>query len=150
MVTRWLLRWRVLRSLLRARGGVSWTEVRPLLKPSRFGLWLRDRSGAGGPHEAGSHHGNPPPVLFPMATGYWLSQAVYVAAKLGLADLLKDGPRSSQELAAVRGTDPRCLFRLMRALSAARIFMHTQGDHFALASVGKSLQSDAPGSQRAI
>ncbi len=113
-------------------------------------LWPRDRSGAGGTREAGSPNATPPPVLFQMATGYWLSQAVYVAAKLGLADLLKDGPRSCQELAAVTGTDPRCLFRLMRALSAARIFVHTQGDHFALASVGKSLQSDAPGSQRAI
>jgi hypothetical protein len=75
---------------------------------------------------------------------------VYVAAKLGLADLLRNGPRSCQELAAVTGTDPRCLFRLMRALSAARIFVHTHGDHFALATAGKSLQSDAPGSQRAI
>jgi hypothetical protein len=113
--------------------------------------WLRDRSGVFRTYESESRNRNPPPpVLFQMATGYWLSQAVYVAAKLGLADLLKDGPRSCQELAAATGTDPRCLFRLMRALSAARIFVHTQGDHFALASVGKCLQSDAPGSQRAI
>ena len=150
MVARLLLRWRVLRFLVRARGVVSWSEARPLLKLCLSRLWLRDRSGVGGTQEVGSHNGNLPPVLFQIATGYWMSQAVYVAAKLGLADLLKDGPRACHELAAVTGTDPRCLFRLMRALSAARIFLHTQGDHFALASVGKSLQSDAPGSQRAI
>src|SRR6201987_5297311 len=150
MVARLLLRWRVLRALVRARGVVSWGEVRPLLKLCLSRLWLRDRSRVGGTKDAGSRNGNLPPVLFQMATGYWLSQAVYVAAKLGLADLLRNGPRSCEELAAVTGTDPRCLFRLVRALSAARIFVHTHGDQFALATAGKSLQSDAPGSQRAI
>ena len=150
MVASLLLRWRVLRALVRARGVVSWREVRPLLRLCLSSLWQHDRSGVGATKEAGSRNGNLPPVLFQMATGYWLSQAVYVAAKLGLADLLRNGPRSCQELAAVTGTDPRCLFRLMRALSAARIFVHTQGDHFALATAGQSLQSDAPGSQRAI
>jgi hypothetical protein len=37
-----------------------------------------------------STEGNPSPlVLFQMATGYWLSQAIYVAAKLGIADFLE-------------------------------------------------------------
>ena len=36
---------------------------------------------------------SPPPVtLLQMMTGYWVSQALYVAAKLGIADLLADGP----------------------------------------------------------
>ena len=150
MVARLLLRWQVLRSLVRARGVVTWDEARPLLKLCLSRLWLRNRSGVRATQEAGSRNGNLPPALFQMATGYWLSQAVYVAAKLGLADLLRDGPRSCQELAAVTGTDARCLFRLMRALSAAHIFAHTHGEHFALATVGESLQSDVPGSQRAI
>src|ERR1700751_961533 len=150
MVARLLLRWRVLRSLVRTRGIVSWGEARPLLKLCLSWLWLQARSGVRGTQEAGNRNGNLPPALFQMATGYWLSQAVYVAAKLGLADLLRNGPRSCEELAPVTGTDPRCLFRLMRALSAARIFVHTHGDQFALATAGKSLQSDAPGSQRAI
>jgi len=140
----------MLRSLARARGVVSLGEATPILKLCLSRFWLRDRSGVGGTQKAGNRNGNLLPALFQMATGYWLSQAVYVAAKLGLADLLRDGPRSCQELAAVTGTDPRCLFRLVRALSAARIFVHTHGDQFALATAGKSLQSDAPGSQRAI
>jgi hypothetical protein len=146
MVACLLLRWRVLRSLVRARGDVSWSsEANSETWPIQALATRSVRS-----WRSRKPQGNSPPVLFQMATGYWLSQAVYVAAKLGLADLLKDGPRSCQELAAVTGTDPQCLFRLMRALSAARIFVHTQGDHFALATEGKSLQSEAPGSQRAI
>ncbi|HEV2494911.1 MAG TPA: methyltransferase dimerization domain-containing protein [Terriglobia bacterium] len=41
-----------------------------------------------------------------MATGYWVSQAVYVAAKLGIADLLEKGPRICDDLANHTDTDP--------------------------------------------
>jgi sugar-specific transcriptional regulator TrmB len=51
-----------------------------------------------------------------MLTGYWISQALYVAAKLGLADLLKDGPRTADDLARPTKTHPRSLYRLLRAL----------------------------------
>lgn len=34
----------------------------------------------------------PPAILLQMMTGYWGAQAVYIAAKLGVADLLNDGP----------------------------------------------------------
>jgi hypothetical protein len=37
----------------------------------------------------------PPATLLEMMTGYWLSQALYVVAKLGVADLLVDGPNQS-------------------------------------------------------
>ena len=40
-----------------------------------------------------------PTPLFQMATGYWVSQAIYVAARLGIADVLAAGPKSGQELA---------------------------------------------------
>ena len=38
--------------------------------------------------------------LIQMGTGFWVSRIVYMAAKLGLADLLADGPKSAGELAA--------------------------------------------------
>jgi hypothetical protein len=81
-----------------------------------------------------------------MATGYWLSQAIYVAAKLGLADLLKDGPKSCSALAEATGADGPALFRLMRALSSGGVFVHLPRDHFALSCAGESLQSHVPGS----
>jgi hypothetical protein len=85
-----------------------------------------------------------------MATGYWLSQAIYVAAKLGVADFLKDGPKSCSALSRATGADEQSLFRLMRALSSVGVFVHVQGDCFALSRVGESLQSDVPGSLRSI
>ena len=53
-----------------------------------------------------------------LITGYRVSQAIYVAATLGIADLLKDGPRTCDSLAAATNTHPRTLYRLMRALAA--------------------------------
>lgn len=90
-----------------------------------------------------------PPALFQLATGYWISQAVYVAAKLGIADLLADGPLSSAELAITTGTDARSLFRVLRALAAVGVLFHTGADYFALAPLGEGLLTDVPGSLRA-
>ena len=60
----------------------------------------------------------PLPAVFQMATGYWVSQAVYVAAKLGIADLLADSPKSCEEIAGATGADCDSLFRLLRALAS--------------------------------
>ena len=151
MVTRGLLpAWPLLRFLAQARRTSLWTELKPLLRSRLFpALYSRNRSAL--QIETGDSNINPqPPILFQMATGYWLSQAIYVAAKLGLADLLKDGPKSCSALAVATGADEHSLFRLMRALSSARVFAHLQNDSFALASAGESLQSNVPGSLRAI
>jgi hypothetical protein len=81
-----------------------------------------------------------------MATGYWVSQAIYVAAKLGIADLLKDGPQSCVALATATGADTASLFRLMRALASVGVFSHVRRDCFALSRLAESLQTDTPGS----
>ena len=90
------------------------------------------------------------PVLFQMATGYWLSQAIYVAAKLGIADLLENGPRSAAELANATCSHSLSLFRVLRALSAVDIVMHLTDDSFSLARSGNALRSSVPGSLRTI
>jgi hypothetical protein len=61
---------------------------------------------------------NPHEQLARLLSGYWYTQTVYVAAKLNLAELLRGGPRSAQELAQEAGADPRALYRLLRALAA--------------------------------
>ena len=43
-------------------------------------------------------------ALMQMLTGYWTTQVIYVAAKLGIADLLEHGPKTSDELAISTGT----------------------------------------------
>ena len=91
-----------------------------------------------------------PTPLFQMATGYWVSQAVYVAARLGIADVLAAGPKSGQELAAATGADRQSLCRLLRALCAMGVFRTPAADRFALAPLGEALQSGVPGSLRAM
>jgi hypothetical protein len=57
-----------------------------------------------------------------LANGYQVSQAIHVAATLGIADLLADGPRSSDELAARTDTDPRALYRCCGRLRRSACF----------------------------
>jgi hypothetical protein len=52
-----------------------------------------------------------------LVSGYWYTQTVYVAAKLGIAELLQDGSKSAQELAEATATNPTALYRLLRALA---------------------------------
>jgi len=93
----------------------------------------------------------PPPVaLLQLVTGYWVSQAIYVAAKLGIADLLKDGPKSSDELAQATGTHARSLYRLLRALASVGVFAEAEDGRFGLTPLGECLQTGIPGSVRAL
>jgi DNA-binding IclR family transcriptional regulator len=84
-----------------------------------------------------------------MMTGYWVSQAVYVAAKLGLADLVADGPRPVEELAAATQTDASSLRRVLRALASVGVFTESSPGLFALTPVAALLRTGAPGSMRA-
>jgi len=140
MVARRVAPWR-LRQVLRLIGSRGvWTEIKQLLNGRVLARGLAKRTGE-----------NPsPPALFEMATAYWLSQAIYVAAKLGIADLLRDGPRSCAALATSTGSDAPSLFRLMRALSSMGVFAHLSRDRFALSRLAERLQTDVHGSLRAM
>src|SRR5258708_5826442 len=85
-----------------------------------------------------------------MATAYWLSQAIYVAAKLGVADLLENGPQSCAALATATGSDAPSLCRLLRALSSVGFFSQVEKNSFAISRLAEPLLSDAPGSLRAV
>jgi SAM-dependent methyltransferase len=82
--------------------------------------------------------------------GYQVSQAIGVAASLGLADLLANGPRSADDLAQSTGAHRRSLLRLLRALTSVGVFRQDPESRFALAPLGQFLQADAPGSLRAL
>ena len=67
---------------------------------------------------------NPPgfqPVFFAMESLH-LTRAYYVAAELGIADLLRQRPRDVAQLATATGTDPDSLFRILRAPGGFRRF----------------------------
>jgi hypothetical protein len=79
-----------------------------------------------------------------LVNGFRVSQAIYVAATLRIADLLADGARTSDDLAAETGADPPSLYRLLRALASVGVFREEDGRRFTLTDVGDGLRSDAP------
>ena len=79
-----------------------------------------------------------------LVNSYQLSQAIHVAAVLGIADVLADGPRSSDELAAATETDPRALYRLLRTLAAFGLLHEDDERRFSLTELGDPLRSEHP------
>ena len=85
-----------------------------------------------------------------MISGYWISQAIYAAAKFGIADHLKDGPKTVGDLAGATSTNPDALYRLLRALASVGIFTEGEARRFSLTPLAEPLRSDIPGSKRAL
>ena len=90
------------------------------------------------------------PTLLSLIMGGWVSRAIYVVAKLGIADLLKPGAKTCADLAKATGVDPRSLFRVMRALASVGIFAEGGEGRFELTPLAEGLQTDAPNSMRAL
>jgi hypothetical protein len=92
----------------------------------------------------------PPEQVSRMLSGYWTSQALYVAAKLRLADLLKAAPRSADDLAQATAAHGPSLYRLLRALASMGVFVEGSDQRFSLTPLADCLRSDVPGSQWAL
>jgi len=76
-------------------------------------------------------------------------QALHVVAVLGIADLLADGPKGSEELAQATGSHARTLYRVLRTLVAAGVFAEDKAGRFRLTALGQPLRSEAADSVRA-
>ena len=87
-------------------------------------------------------------VLAQMVLGNQVQQAIYVAAKLGIADLLRDGPKTSDELARSAGADSTALSRLLRALAGFGLFAQDEQGRFELTPLASLLQTGTPNSVR--
>jgi O-methyltransferase domain/Dimerisation domain len=83
-----------------------------------------------------------------LIVGYWVSRMIFVAAKLGLADLLQDGPKSAADLAKSTRTNAPALFRVMRALASVGVFGERADGKFELTPLASTLRSDVEGSMR--
>ncbi len=94
---------------------------------------------------------NQPPAaaaqMLQIISGFWISRAVYVIAKLGIPDILKSGPRTAEELASATQTHAPSLYRLLRALASVGVVSSENG-RFALTPLSETLVTDAPGSLR--
>jgi O-methyltransferase domain len=98
---------------------------------------------------AGAPTESPPAVaILQMAMGVFVSQAISVFARLGVADALAAGPRDAEEIAELIGAHGPALYRLLRALGDVGIVAELENRRFALTSVGEVLRSDVPGSLR--
>jgi hypothetical protein len=92
----------------------------------------------------------PAQQLVQMIVGSWVSRAIYVAAKLRLADHLAEGPRMAKELAATAGVAPGPLYRLLRALAGVGIFAREADGRFRLNPLAEPLRAGEPESLRAL
>jgi O-methyltransferase domain/Dimerisation domain len=91
----------------------------------------------------------PPFALYRMITGFYISRAIYVMARLGIADFLSDGPLNAEELARRSKTHVLSLKRVLRLLVTAGVFTEDNEERFALTPVGAHLRAGVPGSMRA-
>jgi hypothetical protein len=69
----------------------------------------------------------------------WVQQAVYAAARLGVADALAGGPLSASDVARAVDAHPGAIHRLLRALVALRVVEYTDDGRFALTGLGSYL-----------
>jgi hypothetical protein len=88
----------------------------------------------------------PSATLRRLINGYQVSQAIHAASVLGIPELLAEGPRTTDELAAATGSNGNALRRLLRALAAVGVFREDGGDRFSLTPLGDGLRADAPDS----
>jgi hypothetical protein len=89
-------------------------------------------------------------ALLRMAQGYQLSQALYVAAKLGVADVLAGGALDANAVAGAVGARSPELRRVVRALVAAGVFSELEDGRIALNETAAALQVDAPAGIRDV
>lgn len=91
------------------------------------------------------------PRMGELITSNWTTQAVYVAAKLGISDLIHErGPLTAGELAESTGVLAEPLFRVLRALASLNVYRQREDSKFELTPLAEQLRKDVPGSQHAI
>jgi SAM-dependent methyltransferase len=74
-----------------------------------------------------------------LTDGFLTTQLVYVAAKLGLRDVLREGPQTAAEVAQRVGAHPQSLARVMRGLAAEGVLVEADEGRFGLTEVGDAL-----------
>ncbi|WP_405652078.1 methyltransferase [Streptomyces sp. RK9] len=93
----------------------------------------------------------PAVAMLRLLGGFQISQALYVAARAGVADELAGGPRPVGEVAGATGLRPDLLRRLVRSLAAEHVFGYDEErDSVALGPLGHTLRGDGDESVRAV
>lgn len=92
---------------------------------------------------------HPSEALRRLVTSCFVSQGIYVVAKLDLAERFAAGPQTTVDVARAAGLHEGSLFRLVRALADVGVFVDEGGGRFSLGPLGACLRRDAPDSMRA-
>lgn len=85
----------------------------------------------------------PAELLFGLVWGWLASRGIYVAAELGIADLLHDGPKTVDQLASATGAHRQSLYRLLRMLAGYGVFAEDRVGRFELTPTAALLQTGA-------
>jgi len=92
---------------------------------------------------------SPPAMMFSLISRCWVLHLLRVAVELELADCLREGPRTVEELAKSAEVQAPLLYRVLRALASVGIFAETKDRRFKLTPLAATLQEAAPSSMRA-
>ena len=84
-----------------------------------------------------------------LVNGFRVSQALHVAAVLGVSDVLAGGPVSVEGVAGAVDADPDSLRRLLRALAAVGVYVETESGDFANSELSEALRTGVPGTVNA-
>ena len=91
---------------------------------------------------------SPHKTMLNLIIGHWIARLVQIAATLKLADLLKGGPRTAEQLAKAAGVRAPELYRVLRALASVGVFAESKNGKFKLTPLAATLQTGVPGSMR--
>jgi hypothetical protein len=84
----------------------------------------------------------PPEIgLLELASGFMATHALYAAAKLGIADVLANGPLSAEDVAAEVGSNLDATHRLLRACATFGVFREVADGRFGLTPLANGLRS---------
>lgn len=110
---------------------------------------MNAQNNTGAPAQVPAQETIPPEAfLTNIAFGALMTQALAVAARLNIADLLAKKPQTVADLAAATGTHERALYRILRSLASQGIFKETDGQVFENTPYSEPLRSGAPNSMR--
>jgi hypothetical protein len=106
---------------------------------------MTDQNSAAQPHAIPPHA-----QIMQLSMGVFISQAIYVAARLGIADLIADGAKTTAEMADKTGTNEGALYRVLRSLASVGVFTETSDRAFVNSPMSDTLRDDSATSTRAM
>ncbi len=87
-------------------------------------------------------------AMLQIISGFWVSRAVFIIAKLGIPDLLQTGDKTAEELASATDTHAPSLFRVLRALASVGVVTSDDNNRFGQTPLTETLVTNIPGSLR--